>query len=467
MPIEKRPIQPVPKGAPPGSRTQPYKVTNIDTWETVASKYGIPPTQLIVHNFGTTDYAEINWYLHNYVGCRLATQDQKNWRFSSDASPGLLYIPQRVIHGDPTVIIGNPPPVDLNAPGPPLLASEKFVYEFKIPPTDPADCGYFLAQAKISVEGELKQEGGLVKTQIKRNELKVALEGKLTERAKAAFGAKFSESSLKPVAEAIAKGSKGDFIKGLAAPFELAFKMSFNPLGGFVIEPEFDFELSKTPVSFKVLGGFQGPMLVGGTPYSAKCGVKIGCSVGLSAKGWAWVISKVGKQAVLDFLEACGARLEALADWLIASGVLEGVVTVGGAVIGAFALTALCAKMMTDAMRKGEIQGLSTWYRSAYVAKVFGETLTVPRFITGDTVTPPDDIFKVRAKLIQAGEQDAVTDARAMLAAANHPAANGTDQEALYAYRQALLAQNNGSEATAKWKLGQELDARIKQIMNL
>jgi hypothetical protein len=36
---------------------------------------------------------EVNWYLQEYVGCKDVTDDGKNYKFSSSASPGYIYLP--------------------------------------------------------------------------------------------------------------------------------------------------------------------------------------------------------------------------------------------------------------------------------------------------------------------------------------------------------------------------------------
>ncbi len=93
MPIEKTPRNPVPRDpALPGARI--YKVKDGDTWERVARVNGLGVSYLIDANFNTKNPAEINWYLHHYVGCKQATHDGKNWMSSSDAEPGLIRIPR-------------------------------------------------------------------------------------------------------------------------------------------------------------------------------------------------------------------------------------------------------------------------------------------------------------------------------------------------------------------------------------
>lgn len=76
----------------PGSIT--YKVKNGDSWVTIARDNGIDPGVLIDANFRTRVPAEVNWYLHHYVGCVQTTHDGQNYVFSDRDSPGLIRIPQ-------------------------------------------------------------------------------------------------------------------------------------------------------------------------------------------------------------------------------------------------------------------------------------------------------------------------------------------------------------------------------------
>jgi hypothetical protein len=92
MPIEKMPKSPLPANyVPPGGER--YKVRNDDSWTSLAQKKGIDVWDLIEFNFKTRDPDEVNWYLRRNVGCRKATADGKNWRFSADASPGFISFP--------------------------------------------------------------------------------------------------------------------------------------------------------------------------------------------------------------------------------------------------------------------------------------------------------------------------------------------------------------------------------------
>jgi hypothetical protein len=113
MPIEKRPQNPLPRNHKPAGGT-PYKVKTNDDWYSVAKANGIAPLDLIYFNFHTRDPAEINYYLRMNVGCTKHTRDQKNWMFSSDASPGVIYLPPKAGWKRPPA----PPP------GPPIPGAE-------------------------------------------------------------------------------------------------------------------------------------------------------------------------------------------------------------------------------------------------------------------------------------------------------------------------------------------------------
>lgn len=113
MPIEKRPQSPLPRNYKPQGGT-PYKVKTNDDWYSVAKAHGVAPLDLIYFNFHTRDPAEVNYYLRMNVGCTKQTRDQKNWMFSSDAAPGVIYLPPKASWKRPPA----PPP------GPPIPGTE-------------------------------------------------------------------------------------------------------------------------------------------------------------------------------------------------------------------------------------------------------------------------------------------------------------------------------------------------------
>src|SRR5690606_14285 len=82
-----------------------------DNWGEVASRNGLDARWLINFNFKTNEYAHVNWYLHNYVGCTRISSDKSNFGFSGTdkASPwtpraGIIYLPLEI---DDDVVIGS------------------------------------------------------------------------------------------------------------------------------------------------------------------------------------------------------------------------------------------------------------------------------------------------------------------------------------------------------------------------
>lgn len=94
MPIEKHPQYPLPPNYVP-LNSVPYRVKTNDDLRSVARANGISYDDLVILNFKTVNPAEINWYLRRNVGCVQATHDRKNWMFTSDAQPGIIYLPPK------------------------------------------------------------------------------------------------------------------------------------------------------------------------------------------------------------------------------------------------------------------------------------------------------------------------------------------------------------------------------------
>lgn len=103
MAVEKKPLSPIAR-YPDGTYRMPsihlnggrpwhrYRVKDGDTWITLAQRDGWGHAMdLIDANFGTRDYAEINWYLREYVGCQVQDAKQDNYGFSQSARPGMIW----------------------------------------------------------------------------------------------------------------------------------------------------------------------------------------------------------------------------------------------------------------------------------------------------------------------------------------------------------------------------------------
>jgi hypothetical protein len=74
---------------------------------------------------------------------------------------------------------------------------------------------------------------------------------------------------------------------------------------------------------------------------------------------------------------------------------------------------------------------------------------------------------QMRDELIRLGEKDALQDARDFLTRNSLAGAGGSDKEVLAAFREQLIAQNDGKWSTAKWKLERELEEKSKKLVGL
>lgn len=133
---EKSPANPDVSYVPPNSA--PYRVRAADSWWKLADRpevkrAGLSALDLCVFNFRTRNPAEINWFLRNKVGCTQTTADRKNYKFSDDAMPGIVYLPapngskSPISLDDPILVIGKPPAAGKEAPD--VAATTEFVIE--------------------------------------------------------------------------------------------------------------------------------------------------------------------------------------------------------------------------------------------------------------------------------------------------------------------------------------------------
>jgi hypothetical protein len=67
---------------PPNDFMREIEVTSADDWWSLQTRFTRRNVwDIIVYNFNTRDADEVNWYLHNKIGCTLVTPDHKNFRF--------------------------------------------------------------------------------------------------------------------------------------------------------------------------------------------------------------------------------------------------------------------------------------------------------------------------------------------------------------------------------------------------
>ncbi|MDX1979860.1 MAG: hypothetical protein SFV51_06310 [Bryobacteraceae bacterium] len=108
----KKPASPVSRSFVPAGG-KPYKVKDGDSWVSLAAAKGMDPWTLIRFNYPGLPAAngqaalEVNWYLQEYVGCVKLTSDNKNYCFSSAATPGIVYLPDSAAPKTCTDDLGN------------------------------------------------------------------------------------------------------------------------------------------------------------------------------------------------------------------------------------------------------------------------------------------------------------------------------------------------------------------------
>ncbi len=115
---EPRPLPSAMDYVPPNSK--PLKVGGNDSWWSIADRpdvasSGMSAMDICFFNFRTRDGREINWYLHHKVGCRRATQDGKNYRFSAADTPGIIHVPIPGPKPPLTEVVPDTPSERLNA----------------------------------------------------------------------------------------------------------------------------------------------------------------------------------------------------------------------------------------------------------------------------------------------------------------------------------------------------------------
>jgi hypothetical protein len=437
-----------------------------ENFNTIAARHRVPVERIIGFNFpGTVENGRVltevvNWYLRHHKGFGgPETRDRRNRMFRGGERVAIPYV-SRVDAGEPLIFMGRKKPLTLDEPGH-ILASQKFVHEFKIPPNAPAEVGYIAYQVRISIEGEVIQPNGVLKTQFKKDQVKGQIESQLDGDLKAVFSAKYDEKVLKAAAEEVAKGSKTGFVKVLMAPLEASLKENFK-FGKISIVPEVGvegLEIIKepgklpTPIVFRVAGEWQDTLLIEGTRLQGKFTFKAGFNLGLSKKGWAWIAQKVGGEALKRFLAASGRAMAQAAAYLVAEGILAAGAAAVAAVATAVTVTAVVAWLAVDAERNGKMRGMAGWYYTAYVNKVFG--------LERPSGPVSYEFGQVRDDLVRLGEKDALDMALGLVQKKNAQATHPTEADALRLYRE-MAVQFYGSEANAKQQLTNALRTQIE-----
>lgn len=75
-------------------KAKEYKVKDGDTRDSIAAEAGISWGELARFNWGTDDPDEVNKSLRNKVGCLKKDYNDKDYSFSKDDDPGIIYFPE-------------------------------------------------------------------------------------------------------------------------------------------------------------------------------------------------------------------------------------------------------------------------------------------------------------------------------------------------------------------------------------
>ncbi len=442
-----------------------------ENFNTIATRHRVPVEKIIGFNFpGTVENGRVqsevvNWYLRHHKGFGgPETRDRMNRMFKGGEKVAIPFTGSIQV-GEPVFLATKKQPVKLDEPGH-ILASQKFVHEFKIPKTAPAEVGYIAYQWRISIEGEIIQPNGTLKTQFKKDQIKGQLEAQLDGDLKGTVSGKFDEKVLKALAEEVKKCNPKGFARAFLAPFEASLKENYK-FGKISVVPEAGFEGLEiikepgklpVPIVLRVAGEWQDTLLVEGLRLQGKFVFKAGVNLGLSKKGWAWIAQKVGGEALKRFLTAAGQHMARVAAYLVAEGVLAAGAVAVGVIATGVAVTAFVAWAAADAERRGKLQGMAGWYYTAYVNKVFG--------LERPSGPVSWELGKMRDEMVQLGEKDARDMAFSIVQKQGKQATHSTEEAALELYRLTAV-QIYGSEANAKQQLTNSLRIQIERQLGL
>jgi hypothetical protein len=430
----------------------------------LATRYQVPVQKLVELNFpGSLDEHGrivpeiVNWYLHHHNGFQCPeTHDRQNRIFRGGERVAIPLL-GRIALGDP--IIQKKRPISLDDKYQ-WLGGEKFFHEWRFPRTGAKEYGYLAAQLRLMIEGEIA-ETGPTKLGVSVQQVKATLDQELEKDFKIVYGVRVEASTddrdgtMERMADGFRKGNVKGIAGALLAPFSVALKQKYGITKNFALVPEIALQASSTPVIGRLTADFEYPLAHN---LKIKGIVRGGLHVGLSKKGLAWLLEKLGPEAIKRFAASAGRAFSGLWEYMVAEGIVAGAAVVAVAVVAAFGMTYLMACILKDTSQKGMMGGLATWYVEGYVAKVF-HTAIVDQWVE-------KPYQKAKQDLIRAGELDAVADARNFLRQQKLlRQAGGTEDEALAAYCNIL--KGTDSEKVAKDRLRGLLTERSRKIFGL
>jgi len=336
----------------------------------------------------------------------------------------------------------------------------------------PQEYGYFAINVSGRAMGKQEPAGSSfeltgITSPSRTNAIQAKISTEIAQDWKLGLRSKFDKKQLDEIVAAFKEGS-GSPVKRLAAAFgktlgvEVKHSDAIGPVG---VDTGGGVEVSQTPFFFFSKWSCSRTTVIEGVQIKYQVKIEGRVHVGLSKRGWAEVGRRVGANVVRQFLQRAGAPLARLGAWVASSGALTVAFSLAGGVVGTFGLVALAGYLTRQAHRAGTAAGIEAWYVSAYSRKVFN--LPSPSgYVTTNTF---GNAPQLAGQMVQAGETDAVADARRTAQQTFHDSDYQTVSEAeiLRRHRARLEQPHGGSTSLARHYLEQELRKRARVKLGL
>ncbi len=330
----------------------------------------------------------------------------------------------------------------------------------------PVEWGYFAANFAGRVTGTVDAAHSPIGVGASQKSFELKYQEKIADNWKLGFKTKWEQKNLDEVAAAFQEGS-GSPAARLAAAIaktlgvEIGYTESLGPQNVYLSG---GIEWSQTPFYFSAKRALSEEIEVSGIPLKYEVSVEGRVLVGLSKKGWAWVIEKVGESRVGQFFARAGPALARLYAWLLAAGVIEAAAIALTAIVGTILLVAFAEWATRNARHRGALRGIAEWYIKSYIRVVFDST-------TGGAVRagfvmdmlPFPEAPQLTQEAWDGGQRDAVRDARyAAHALCSDPDATTVPDVEILGRHKARLIAAAGSMDMAKHHLRAALTQKVK-----
>jgi hypothetical protein len=335
--------------------------------------------------------------------------------------------------------------------------SLKFKYDFK--PQQPVEAGYFAFRPALSVAMEIdatKPDALELMAGPRASELKFTAEKKFRDDFSATVGFGFKNEPLDKITNAVKLASREQFGTALQVVLESSLKGKLS--SKLPITWEINANLSTTPIYIKLAGKWQSlKFAFSSREYTLAAAFDGGCGFGLTKAGWIAVAKKVGGSGLKTFMSKALPYQAELGAWVaeitlaeVAAGLAVGAAIVGFEALGAYSIG--------TAHTKGELQGLATWYSTAYCKRLFHpEQKTIEGVVRAENAQLVQD-------LVQCAWKDVVSDGKKNLKERGLYSDTLSESEILERYRGALI-KAEGSAAAAEAKMQPKMRDRAYELL--